>query len=57
MKQLLTSVVPRIAAEWDKVAHYLEFSIPTIKVIRQQYRGDLKECCYHLLEEWISTDE
>ena len=23
MKQLHTSVVPRIAAEWNKVAHYL----------------------------------
>ena len=57
MKQLLTSVVPRIAAEWDEVAHYLEFSIPTINFIRRQYRGDLKECCCHLLKEWISTDE
>ena len=57
MKQLLTSVVPRIAAEWDKVAHYLEFTISSIKIIRQQYRGDPKECCYHLLEEWISTDQ
>ena len=57
MKQLLTSVVPRIAAEWDEVAHYLEFSIPTINIIQQQYRGYPKECCRHLLKEWISTDE
>ena len=57
MKQLLISVVPRIATEWDKVAHYLEFSISTIKIIRRQYRDDPKECCYRLLEEWISTDE
>ena len=57
MKQLLTSVVPRIAAEWDKVAHCLEFSIPAIKIIQQQYRGDPKECCFHVLEEWINTNE
>ena len=57
MKQLLTSVVPRIAAEWDKVAHYLEFTIPSIKIIRRQYKDDPKECCYHLLEEWIGTDQ
>ena len=57
MKQLLTSVVPRIAAEWDIVAHYLEFSFPSIKTIQRQGRDIPKECCYHLLEEWISTDQ
>ena len=57
MKQLLTSVVPRIAAKWDKVAHYLKFSIATIEIIRRQYRDDLRECCCHLLEEWINTNE
>ena len=57
MKQLLTIVVPRIAAEWDKVAYFLEFNISSIKIIRQQYWNVPKECCYHLLEEWISTDE
>ena len=57
MKQLLTSVVPRIAAEWDEVAHYLEFTIPSIKIIRQQGRDDPKKCCRYLLEEWISTDQ
>ena len=57
MKQLLTSVVPRIAAEWDEVAHYLDFSIASIKIIRQQCRDNPKRCCCHLLEEWISTDQ
>ena len=57
MKQLLTSVVPRIAAKWDRVAHYLEFSIPSIQTIQRQYRDDPEECCYHLLEKWISTDQ
>ena len=57
MKQLLSIVVPRIAADWDKVAHYLEFSISSIKIIRRQCRDDPKECCYHLLQEWVSTDQ
>ena len=56
MKQLLASVVPRIAAEWNKVAHYLEFTIYSIKIIRQKCRDDPEECCCTLLEEWISTD-
>ena len=57
MKQLLTSVVPRIAAKWEKVAHYLEFSISSIQIIQQKHRGDPEECCHHLLEKWISTDQ
>lgn len=57
MKQLLIIVVPRIAAKWEKVAHCLEFSIPSIKIIQRQGRDDPEECCYHLLEKWISTDQ
>ena len=57
MKQLLTSVVPRIAAKWDKVAHFMEFSIPSIEIIQQQCRDDPEECCYQLLKKWISTDQ
>ena len=57
MKQLLTIVIPRIAAEWYKVAHCLEFTIPSIKIIQQQCRDNPKECCYELLKEWISTDQ
>ena len=57
MKQLLTSVVPRIAAKWDKVAHFMEFSIPSIEIIQRQCRDDPEECCYQLLKKWISTDQ
>ena len=57
MKQLLTVVVPRIAMEWDKVAHYLEFSLFEIMIIRQQYSEDCETCCWHLLEKWISSDQ
>jgi len=56
MKQLLTSVVPRIAAKGDKVAHFMEFSISSIKIIRQ-CRDDPEECCYQLLKKWIGTDQ
>ena len=57
MKQLRTTIVPKIAAEWDKVANHLEFDVSSIKIIQRKYRDDPKECCYHLLEEWITTDE
>ena len=57
MEQLHAIVVPRIAMEWDKVAHFLEFSCFDIISIRQQYGDDLEKSCCHLLEKWISTDQ
>ena len=57
MKQLLTIVVPRISAEWVEVAHHLEFSISKIMTIQKKYRYNPNECCYHLLEEWIGTNQ
>jgi len=57
MKQLHASVIPRIAAEWDKVAHYLDFPISSIKIIQRQYKDNPKDCCHHLLEDWISTSQ
>ena len=57
MKQLLATVVPRIAMEWDKVAYCLEFNLFNVMNIRQQYDNDLEKCCYHLLEKWISTNQ
>ena len=57
MKQLLAIVLPRIASEWDKVAYCLEFSIYRIRIIQKKFRDDPEECCYHLLEEWIGTNQ
>ena len=57
MKQLLTIVVPRIAWVWDQVAYCMEFSIYRIRIIRKLFRDDTEECCYHLLQEWIGTDQ
>ena len=55
MKQLLT-IVPRIAAEWDKVAYCLNFASGNIINIQTQYGDDPEKCCCKLLEEWISSD-
>ena len=49
-------VIPRISAEWEMVAAYLEYSIPTKKLISKANRGLPRECCTALLEDWIATD-
>jgi len=57
VKHLLNVVVQRVASEWDKVAHQLEFDDPTIRTIQRRYRDDPEECCYQLLKEWVTTDK
>ena len=49
-------VIPRISAEWETVAAYLEYSIPMKKSISKANRGLPRECCTELLEDWISSD-
>ena len=49
-------VVPRISADWETVAAYLEYSIAAKNLIKKANRGLPKECCTELLEDWITSD-
>ena len=49
-------VIPRISAEWETVAAFLEYNIPTKKSICKTNRGLPRDCCIELLEDWITTD-
>ena len=53
MKNLIDIVVPRIAAKWNTVAHFMDFELPEIKIIREKCREDPEECCTELLERWL----
>jgi len=57
VKQLLDVVVPRVAADWDKVAHQLEFDDSSIRIIQRRYRDDPEECCHQLLKDWVTTNK
>jgi len=56
MKQLLNIVYHKVAAHWDKLAYNLNFSIYEVDTIRVKYKHDPLDCCFCLLEEWLSTD-
>ena len=49
-------VIPRISADWETVAAYLEYSIATKNLIKKTNRGLPRECCTGLLEDWITSD-
>ena len=48
-------VVPNVAAYWDTIAAYLEYPIPKTKEIDRHHRGDPKECCRELLQDWFGS--
>ena len=52
MKDLISIVIPRIAARWDTVAHYMEFQIYEINIIKKKCNSDPEECCKELFERW-----
>lgn len=55
MKDLVAIVVPRISAEWNTVAYYMDFKIAEIKIIREKCREDPEKCCIELLERWLQV--
>lgn len=48
-------IVPRISAYWDTVAAFLEYPIPKTKEIERHCRGDPRQCCKMLLEDWFTS--
>ena len=54
-RKLITGIVaPRISAYWDTVAAYLEYPIVSTREIDRQCRGDPRQCCITLLEDWFT---
>ena len=53
MKDLHSIVIPRVAAWWNTIAHYMDFEIHEINVIKRKCRDDPEECCTELFVRWI----
>jgi len=56
MKHLNQYVIPKIAADWKKVADSLEFDIHTIRIIEKKCQRDPLESCDEMMRDWLSTD-
>ena len=56
MKDLNNIVVPKISADWKRVADSLEFQYWTIKAIDTKYRNYPEEGCEELLRSWLSLE-
>ena len=56
MKDLHKLVIPKVAAEWQMVADYLEIDQTTIEIIEEQYKNDPIKCCTELFRKWINSN-
>jgi len=56
MKDLHKTVFPKIAAEWRRVADFLDYDISTIKLLAETGKGDPMKCCSELFSDWLTTD-
>ena len=56
MKLLYKLVVPKISAHWDVVLANLEYDLSFKQELDRKYRGNPRECCIALLEDWISSN-
>ena len=52
MWMLIEIVVPKIEAEWERVAYSMNYDVHTVKAIREDYQNET-ECCTRLFEDWL----
>ena len=55
MRLLHEMVIPRIAADWNIVADYLEYEVEDKQAIKEKFPDDPLRCCVELLEDWLSS--
>ena len=56
MRLLHEIVIPKIAADWSKVADYLDYDVEYKRVIKETCHHDPERCCVELLEDWLSSN-
>ena len=57
MSELLKIVIPKVAAQWDTLAYFLEFDILRVNIIRKQHLNDPEESCKEVFICWLTSDE
>ena len=57
MKQLHKHVIPKIAADWRKVAEFLELDSSTLEHVKERCGSDPTRCCEEVFREWLKVDK
>ena len=56
MHNLVTFVIPEVAAEWEDVAYVLHYKISTVKCIESDHGKDVRKYCRALFKDWLTTN-
>ena len=56
MKLMYKLVIPKISAHWDVVLANLEYELAFKQELDRKHKGNPRECCTALLEDWISSN-
>ena len=48
-------IVPKVSASWHMVLFYLEYNIAFKKELEKKHKGDPRQCCTALFEDWITS--
>ena len=54
MFELTEKVIPKIKAEWERLAYSMRYTPQEVKSFKKDSQ-DSAECCNNLLDNWIST--
>ena len=56
MRWMRKVVIPEVSYCWRTIADYLEYPVAKKKEIEERQRGDPRECCAELMEDWLTSD-
>jgi len=57
MKQLHKYVIPKVAADWRKVAEFLELDASTIEHVKEICESDPTRCCEEVFRKWLKVEK
>ena len=54
MRKLIKIVIPKIQADWEDVAYFMDYDISIVKAIKEDFQTVEKRCKF-LFENWLFT--
>jgi len=55
MKLINDIIVPKVSAYWHVLLYNLEYDIAFKKELEKKHKGDPRQCCTALFEDWITS--
>ena len=55
MKLINDIIVPKVSAYWHVLLYKLEYDIAFKKELEKKYKGDPRQCCTVLFEDWVTS--